>query len=138
MSCRCRLPRGGALIEAARISPASSTTRRRMTLVFASANDAAGHAHCRYWPARPDLGERWPVRLVATSEEDYLSFRHNARDGGGCGILRFAGWWERKPMKLKLGVLALGIVCASQATAGSFNAFYSFGDSSVDSGWWSG
>jgi len=53
-------------------------------------------------------------------------------------ILRFAGWWERKPMKLKLGVLALGIVCASQATAGSFNAFYSFGDSSVDSGWWSG
>ena len=41
-------------------------------------------------------------------------------------------------MKLKLGVLALGIICTSQATAGSFNAFYSFGDSSVDSGWWSG
>jgi outer membrane lipase/esterase len=41
-------------------------------------------------------------------------------------------------MKLKLVVLILGIVCASQAAADSFNAFYSFGDSSVDSGWWSG
>ena len=58
--------------------------------------------------------------------------------GGGCGILRSAGWRERKPMKLKLVVLALAIVCASQAAADSFNAFYSFGDSSVDSGWWSG
>src|SRR5262249_60777892 len=55
--------------------------------------------------------------------------------GGGCGILRSAGWRERKPMKLKLVVLALAIVCASQAAADSFNAFYSFGDSSVDSGW---
>jgi outer membrane lipase/esterase len=44
----------------------------------------------------------------------------------------------RKLMKLKLVVLALGIVWASQAAADSFNAFYSFGDSSVDSGWWSG
>src|SRR5215831_10122214 len=52
--------------------------------------------------------------------------------GGGCGILRSAGWRERKPMKLKLVVLALAIVCASQAAADSFNAFYSFGDSSVD------
>ena len=41
-------------------------------------------------------------------------------------------------MKLKLVVLALGIVWASQAAADPFNAFYSFGDSSVDSGWWSG
>jgi outer membrane lipase/esterase len=53
-------------------------------------------------------------------------------------ILRFAGWWERKPMKLKLVVLALGILCASQAAADPFNQFISFGDSSVDSGWWSG
>jgi hypothetical protein len=27
-----------------------------------------------------DLGERWPSRLVATAEEDCLSFRRNARD----------------------------------------------------------
>jgi outer membrane lipase/esterase len=53
-------------------------------------------------------------------------------------ILRFAGWWERKPMKLKLVVLALGIVWASQAAADTFNQFISFGDSTLDSGWWSG
>jgi hypothetical protein len=53
-------------------------------------------------------------------------------------ILRFAGWWERKPMKLKLVVLALGIVWASQAAADTFNQFVSFGDSTLDSGWWSG
>jgi phospholipase/lecithinase/hemolysin len=52
--------------------------------------------------------------------------------------LRFAGWWERKPMKLKLVVLALGIAWTSQAAADAFNAFYSFGDSTIDSGWWSG
>src|SRR5215831_7235045 len=56
----------------------------------------------------------------------------------GAAILRSAGWRERKPMKLKLVVLALGIVWASQAAADSFNAFYSFGDSTIDSGWWSG
>src|ERR1700730_5724270 len=53
-------------------------------------------------------------------------------------ILRFAGWWERKQMKLKLVVLALGIVWASQAAADTFNQFISFGDSTLDSGWWSG
>ena len=41
-------------------------------------------------------------------------------------------------MKLKLIVLTLGIVCASQAAADPFNQFISFGDSTVDSGWWSG
>jgi outer membrane lipase/esterase len=41
-------------------------------------------------------------------------------------------------MKLKLVVLTLGIVCASQAAADPFNQFISFGDSTVDSGWWSG
>jgi outer membrane lipase/esterase len=41
-------------------------------------------------------------------------------------------------MKLKLLVLTFGIVCASQAAADTFNEFVSFGDSSVDSGWWSG
>ena len=41
-------------------------------------------------------------------------------------------------MKLKLVVLAFGLFCASQAAADSFNEFISFGDSSVDSGWWSG
>jgi probable HAF family extracellular repeat protein len=28
--------------------------------------------HRRCWPSRPDLGERWPSRLVATAEEDRL------------------------------------------------------------------
>jgi outer membrane lipase/esterase len=41
-------------------------------------------------------------------------------------------------MNLKVVVLTFGIVCASQACADSFNQFISFGDSSVDSGWWSG
>ena len=41
-------------------------------------------------------------------------------------------------MKLKLVVLTFSIVLASQAAADSFNEFISFGDSSVDSGWWSG
>ena len=49
-------------------------------------------------------------------------------------ILRFAGWWET----IKLVVLALGIVWASQAAADTFNQFISFGDSTLDSGWWSG
>jgi outer membrane lipase/esterase len=41
-------------------------------------------------------------------------------------------------MKLRLVVLLFSIVWASQAAADSFNEFISFGDSSVDSGWWSG
>ena len=41
-------------------------------------------------------------------------------------------------MKLKLVVLTLGIICASQAAADPFNQFISFGDSTADSGWWSG
>jgi outer membrane lipase/esterase len=41
-------------------------------------------------------------------------------------------------MKLKLALLTFGIVCASQAAGDSLNEFISFGDSSVDSGWWSG
>ena len=41
-------------------------------------------------------------------------------------------------MKLKLVVLALGIVWASQAAADPFNQLVSFGDSTLDSGWWSG
>ena len=35
-------------------------------------------------------------------------------------------------------ILTLGIVWASQAAADSFNQFISFGDSTADSGWWSG
>ena len=42
-------------------------------------------------------------------------------------------------MKCKLpALLALSIVCASQAAADQFNQFLSFGDSTLDSGWWSG
>lgn len=57
---------------------------------------------------------------------------------GGCSNFAVCRWWERKPMKLKLVVLALGIVWTSQAAADTFNQFVSFGDSTVDSGWWSG
>ncbi len=41
-------------------------------------------------------------------------------------------------MKLKLAFLAFSVVCASQAAADTFNQFVSFGDSTLDSGWWSG
>jgi outer membrane lipase/esterase len=41
-------------------------------------------------------------------------------------------------MKFNLVILALSIISASQAAADTFNQFISFGDSSVDSGWWSG
>jgi outer membrane lipase/esterase len=41
-------------------------------------------------------------------------------------------------MKFKLVLVAFGIVYASQAVADPFNEFISFGDSSVDSGWWGG
>ena len=34
--------------------------------------------HRRCWPAWPDLGERWPARLVATASEDRLSVRRNS------------------------------------------------------------
>jgi len=30
------------------------------------------------WTSGPDLGERWPARLVATAAEDRLSFRRNS------------------------------------------------------------
>jgi outer membrane lipase/esterase len=45
---------------------------------------------------------------------------------------------ECEPMKIKGAILAVGVFCASQATAATFDAFYTFGDSTVDSGWWSG
>jgi outer membrane lipase/esterase len=35
-------------------------------------------------------------------------------------------------------VLAIGWLANSQASATSFSAFYSFGDSTIDSGWWAG
>ncbi len=35
--------------------------------------NAVPASHRRCWPARPDLGERWPSRLVATAAEDRLS-----------------------------------------------------------------
>jgi hypothetical protein len=39
--------------------------------------------HRRCWPSRPDLGKRWPSRLVATAAEDRLiSARHSARSHG--------------------------------------------------------
>ena len=41
-------------------------------------------------------------------------------------------------MKIKIAILAFSTLCASQAIAGTFDEFYTFGDSTVDSGWWSG
>ncbi len=41
-------------------------------------------------------------------------------------------------MRIKFAVLAFSLACASQASATSFDAFYTFGDSTVDSGWWAG
>jgi len=35
--------------------------------------------HRRCWPAWPDLGERWPSRLVATATEDRVSFSPSSR-----------------------------------------------------------
>src|SRR5689334_6850185 len=40
---------------------------------------------------RPDIGERWPSRMVATAAENRVSFRHNARDflvRPPCGVVR--------------------------------------------------
>ena len=34
---------------------------------------ACPRPHRRSWPSRPDLGERWPSRLVATTAENRLS-----------------------------------------------------------------
>lgn len=39
---------------------------------------------------------------------------------------------------IKLVVLAIGFVWATQAPATSFNQFIAFGDSTIDSGWWAG
>jgi len=52
----------------------SSTDKRRDAGIPGSPRS---HRGC--WPARPDLGERWPSRLVATAEEDRVSFRRNLR-----------------------------------------------------------
>lgn len=41
-------------------------------------------------------------------------------------------------MKFKLAALVFSAFCASQAAAANFDAFYTFGDSTVDSGWWKG
>lgn len=41
-------------------------------------------------------------------------------------------------LKLKVAILAAGVFCVSHASAASFDAFYAFGDSTIDSGWWKG
>jgi outer membrane lipase/esterase len=41
-------------------------------------------------------------------------------------------------MTAKIAALACGLLCASPAAAATFDQFYTFGDSSVDSGWWAG
>jgi len=42
-----------------------------------SGNFQLSRSRGRCWPARSDLGEWWPSGLVATAEEDRLSFRRN-------------------------------------------------------------
>jgi hypothetical protein len=46
---------------------------------------AIPHRWC--WPSGPDPGERWPSRLVATAEEDRLSFQQQ-RANIVCGTQR--------------------------------------------------
>jgi hypothetical protein len=55
---------------------------RSARFYFSAPYRVAGHdvgprLHRWCWPARPDLGERWPSRLVATAAEDRLTFRRN-------------------------------------------------------------
>jgi hypothetical protein len=50
------------------VCPKNRTHRYRFT---------GARPHRRCWPSRPDLGERWPARLVATAAEDRLRFRAN-------------------------------------------------------------
>jgi hypothetical protein len=40
--------------------------------------DISTRSHRWRWTSRPDLGERWPSRLVAMAAEDRLSIRRNA------------------------------------------------------------
>src|SRR6516162_10908896 len=44
-------------------------------LVGAAGQFPVGASQCRYGTSRFNLGQRWPARLVATAEEDCLSFR---------------------------------------------------------------
>jgi outer membrane lipase/esterase len=41
-------------------------------------------------------------------------------------------------VKARIAALAFAALWACEASAASFDAFYGFGDSSIDSGWWSG
>jgi outer membrane lipase/esterase len=50
----------------------------------------------------------------------------------------FVGLLVEHSMKTKIAALVLSLAGASQATAATFDAFYAFGDSSLDSGWWAG
>jgi hypothetical protein len=61
--------------------PASAAATSLGFLYTANSSRAVGgrrsRSHRRCWPSGPHLGERWPSRLVATAEEDRLSFRRN-------------------------------------------------------------
>jgi hypothetical protein len=43
-----------------------------------AANDGRARPHRGCWFSRPDLGERWPSRLVATAAEDRVIFECTA------------------------------------------------------------
>jgi hypothetical protein len=55
------------------LSFAGSNASTKTAGVWTISNPSRAHR----WPSRPDLGERWFSRLVATAEEDRLSFRRN-------------------------------------------------------------
>jgi hypothetical protein len=47
---------------------------------------AVPRSHRRCWTARPDLGERWPSRLVATAAEDCLNSHSRCAIKGKLGF----------------------------------------------------
>jgi hypothetical protein len=53
----------------------TSTLRHCLSGIRAPFDGRRSWPHRRCWPARPDLGDRRPSRLVATAEEDRLRFR---------------------------------------------------------------
>jgi hypothetical protein len=98
-STRGRLPGGlcwgsipaGSFVARRRGRTASILGRHRQYPVHC----AYPRSHRRCWPARPDLGERWPSRLVATSAEDRLNIRRNSRTS----LLRQPAIAEQSPFR---------------------------------------
>ncbi len=86
------------------------------------------------------------VIYLAKPAQTTLTKVHNPWVNLYCGTRSFSSGAEMTKLTeiVTPGVLALGVVIAfnfafaSQTYAASFDALYTFGDSTVDSGWWSG